>query len=124
MCSHTFTCTCWITKQVDLEWILVIHIPGTNPAPLDLKAEPLSDGRKLELPVAITASNRPHYLFRMIRSILSAHGANPSMMTVFIDGYFDEPLAVARLFSVRGIQHTPISSKNARISQVRQLLFF
>lgn len=59
----------------------------------------------------------------MIRSILSAHGANPSLLTVFIDGYFDEPLAVARLFGVRGIQHTPISSKNARISQVGHITF-
>ena len=54
----------------------------------------------------------------MIRSVLSAQGADPSKITVFIDGYFEEPLAVARLFGVRGIQHTPVSSKNARISQV------
>ena len=54
----------------------------------------------------------------MIRSVLSAQGADPSKITVFIDGYFEEPLAVARLFGIRGIQHTPVSSKNARISQV------
>ena len=72
----------------------------------------------MTLPVAIIASNRPNYLYRMIRSVLSAQGADPSKITVFIDGYFEEPLAVARLFSIRGIQHTPVSSKNARISQV------
>lgn len=72
----------------------------------------------MTLPVAIIASNRPNYLYRMIRSVLSAQGADPSKITVFIDGYFEEPLAVARLFGIRGIQHTPVSSKNARISQV------
>lgn len=50
--------------------------------------------------------------------MLSAVGAKADKVTVFIDGYFEEPLAVAKLFGVRGIQHTPVSSKNARISQV------
>lgn len=72
----------------------------------------------MKIPVAIIASNRPNYLYRMIRSVLSAQGADATKITVFIDGYFEEPLAVARLFGIRGIQHTPISSKNARISQV------
>jgi GNT-I family. len=70
-----------------------------------------------DVPVVIIASNRPHYLYRMLRSLLSAHGANPQMMTVFIDGYFDEPLEVTKLFGLRGIQHTPIGVRNARISQ-------
>jgi beta-1,2-N-acetylglucosaminyltransferase len=70
-----------------------------------------------DVPVAIIASNRPHYLYRMLRSLLSAHGANPDMITVFIDGYFEEPLEVTKLFGLRGIQHTPIGTKNARISQ-------
>ena len=39
------------------------------------------------------------------------------MITVFIDGFYEEPLAVAKLFGLRGIQHTPIGLKNARISQ-------
>ncbi|EDO45785.1 predicted protein [Nematostella vectensis] len=89
----------------------------TNPAEIDIKSDPLPGNALLELPVAIIASNRPHYLYRMIRSMLSASGADPKMVTVFIDGYFEEPLAVAKLFGLRGIQHTPISSKNARISQ-------
>lgn len=53
----------------------------------------------------------------MLRSLLSAHGASPEMITVFIDGYFEEPLEVTKLFGLRGIQHTPIGVKNARISQ-------
>jgi len=94
-------------------------ISGSNPAPLDIKTDPLPNSEKITLPVAIIASNRPNYLYRMLRSVLAAQGADPSKITVFIDGYFEEPLAVARLFGIRGIQHTPISSKNARISQVR-----
>ena len=96
-------------------------ISGSNPAPLDIKTDPLPNGEKITLPVAIIASNRPNYLYRMLRSVLAAQGADPSKITVFIDGYFEEPLAVARLFGIRGIQHTPISSKNARISQVRSV---
>lgn len=53
----------------------------------------------------------------MLRSILSAQGVNPKMITVFIDGYFEEPLEVTKLFGLRGIQHTPIGVKTARISQ-------
>lgn len=73
------------------------------------------NNRVKDVPVAIVASNRPHYLYRsvmsqlnrfailnslsrsnlvllccrMLRSLLSAHGVNPRMITVFIDGYFE-----------------------------------
>jgi len=57
------------------------------------------------------------FLCRMLRSLLSAEGANPSMVTVFIDGYYQEPMAVSKLFGLRGIQHTPLGQRNARISQ-------
>merc|ERR1712142_977167 len=70
-----------------------------------------------QVPVAIIASNRPAYLYRMLKSLLSAKGAQPDMITVFIDGFYEEPLAVAKLFGLRGIQHTPIGVRNARISQ-------
>lgn len=33
-----------------------------------------------------------------------------------------EPMDVVELFGLSGIQHTPISIKNARVSQVRELL--
>lgn len=79
----------------------------------------------------------------MLRSLLSAHGVNPQMITVFIDGYYEvmlfstcfcvmengphvsfpsstqEPMDVVELFGLKGIQHTPISIKNARVSQVK-----
>ncbi|XP_046405731.1 protein O-linked-mannose beta-1,2-N-acetylglucosaminyltransferase 1-like isoform X2 [Ischnura elegans] len=100
------------------------HIEGygsvcscTDPAPLIFNPETILNNQVNDVPVAIIASNRPHYLYRMLRSLLSANGANPDMITVFIDGYFEEPLEVTKLFGLRGIQHTPIGAKNARISQ-------
>ncbi len=64
----------------------------------------LDNAQVSDVPVAIIASNRPQYLYRMLRSLLSADGANPAMVTVFIDGFYSEPLAVAKLFGLRGIQ--------------------
>lgn len=53
----------------------------------------------------------------MLRSLLSTSGVNASQVVVFIDGYFAEPLQVTRLFGLKGVQHTPLGVKNARISQ-------
>ena len=53
---------------------------------------------------------------RMLRSLLRAGGANKEMMTVFIDGYFEEPMQVVRLFGLKGVRHKPLGPKNARIS--------
>ena len=54
---------------------------------------------------------------RMLRGLLSAHGANSSLVTVFVDGFFQEPVDVAGLFGIRAVQHAPQSQKNGRISQ-------
>ncbi|KAF0295408.1 Protein O-linked-mannose beta-1,2-N-acetylglucosaminyltransferase 1 [Amphibalanus amphitrite] len=89
----------------------------SDPAPLQYEGPPIKDGPVAGVPVLVIASNRPHYLYRSLRSLLSAPGADPTMVTVFIDGYFDEPLKVARLFGLRGIQHTPIATRSARVSQ-------
>lgn len=70
-----------------------------------------------QVPIAIIASNRPHYLYRMLRTLLSTSGCNPAMVTVFIDGYYEEPLEIAKLFGLRGVQHTPLGARNGRISQ-------
>ncbi|KAH9517958.1 Protein O-linked-mannose beta-1,2-N-acetylglucosaminyltransferase 1 [Dermatophagoides farinae] len=70
-----------------------------------------------QVPIAIIASNRPHYLYRMLRTLLLTPGCNPSMITIYIDGYYEEPLEVAKLFGLRGIQHTPIGHANSRITQ-------
>ncbi|CAL4093564.1 unnamed protein product [Meganyctiphanes norvegica] len=100
------------------------HIEGygsvcscVDPAPLAYTTDPLLNNQVHDVPVAIIASNRPHYLYRSLRSLLAAPGVNPEMITVFIDGYYEEPLAVAKLFGLRGIQHTPLGVKNARIAQ-------
>ncbi|XP_071522133.1 protein O-linked-mannose beta-1,2-N-acetylglucosaminyltransferase 1-like [Panulirus ornatus] len=100
------------------------HIEGygsvcscTDPAPLAFTNEPLLNNQVHDVPVAIIASNRPHYLYRSLRSLLAAPGVNPDMITVFIDGYYEEPLAVTKLFGLRGIQHTPLGVRNARIAQ-------
>ena len=53
----------------------------------------------------------------MLRGLLSADGANASFVTVFVDGFFQEPVDVAALFGIRAIQHAPLSQKNGRISQ-------
>lgn len=53
----------------------------------------------------------------MLKSLLSANGVNASMITVFVDGFFEEPLHVTRLFGIRGVQHMPIGRRNARVSQ-------
>ncbi|XP_033636550.1 protein O-linked-mannose beta-1,2-N-acetylglucosaminyltransferase 1-like [Asterias rubens] len=88
-----------------------------DPAPIEMKPEKLLNNTVWNLPVVVIASNRPNYLYRMLRSLLSAHGVNPKMINVFIDGYFEEPLEVIRLFDLKGIQHTPIGVKAGRISQ-------
>lgn len=74
--------------------------------------------RVSDLPIAVIAANRPHYLFRMLRGLLTTPGVDPKMVTVYIDGFFDEPAAVAELFKVQAVEHTPVCSKNCRISQV------
>ncbi|XP_055077171.1 protein O-linked-mannose beta-1,2-N-acetylglucosaminyltransferase 1 isoform X2 [Periophthalmus magnuspinnatus] len=88
-----------------------------DPAPIEFNPEPLQNNKVSNIPVAVIAGNRPNYLYRMLRSLLSAHGVNPQMITVFIDGYYEEPMDVVELFGLKGVQHTPISIKNARVSQ-------
>lgn len=89
-----------------------------NPSPIVIDPRPLSNNRVADVPVAVIASNRPFYLYRMLRSLFAAYGApTSSMVTVFIDGFNEEPAAIAQLFGVRGIQHAPQSQKNGRIAQ-------
>uniref|UniRef100_A0A8C2V383 Protein O-linked-mannose beta-1,2-N-acetylglucosaminyltransferase n=1 Tax=Chinchilla lanigera TaxID=34839 RepID=A0A8C2V383_CHILA len=76
-----------------------------DPTPIEFSPDPLPDNKVLNVPVAVIAANRPNYLY------------SPQMITVFIDGYYEEPMDVVALFGLRGIQHTPISIKNARVSQ-------
>lgn len=50
---------------------------------------------------------------RMLRTLLSAHGSSPSMVTVFIDGFFQEPKDVAELLGIRAIQ---VRSSETRVA--------
>lgn len=88
-----------------------------QPAPIIFHPKPIANNRIGDVPVAVIASNRPQYLYRMLRSLLTSHGCNESMVTVFIDGYYEEPRQVARLFDVSSVQHRPQGRKSTRISQ-------
>ena len=64
------------------------------------------------------ASNRPSYLLRMLLGLQKVEGLDPSMITVFIDGFWSEPASVTRLLGVKLEQHAGVSRLNARIAQV------
>lgn len=40
-------------------------------------------------PLGLCCAQAPLSLLRMLRSLLSAQGVNPQMITVFIDGYYE-----------------------------------
>ena len=85
---------------------------------LDFNPPAFQDGSRLKLPLAIMASNRPSYLLRMLLSLRSVEGLDPSLVTVFVDGFFDEPSSVAKLFELNVEQHAGAGRLNSRISQV------
>ena len=64
------------------------------------------------------AGNRPHYLFRMLKTLRKVQGLNPAMVTVFIDGFYEEPASVAQVFGLKVDRHEGISKRNSRICQV------
>ena len=101
----------------DLNFII---FTGDNPLSLDFSPPPFQDGSRLKLPVAIMASNRPSYLLRMLLSLRTVEGLDTSLVTVFIDGFFDEPASVAKLFGLNVEQHAGAGRLNSRISQVNR----
>lgn len=92
---------------------------GDDPDSLVFDPPPLPDGSRIDLLVLIMASNRPHYLFRMLQSLRRVVGLNAAMVTVFIDGFFEEPALLAGLYKLKVDQHAGVSQRNARISQVQ-----
>ena len=58
-----------------------------------------------------------YFMCRALRRLLSVPGSNASMVTVYIDGFFQEPVEVCELFGIRSIQHEPSSQRNGRIAQ-------
>ena len=99
----------------DLNFII---FTGDDPLSLDFNPPPFQDSSRLKLPVAIMASNRPSYLLRMLLSLRTVEGLDTSLVTVFIDGFFDEPASVAKLFGLNVEQHAGAGRLNSRISQV------
>nr|XP_006014034.2 PREDICTED: protein O-linked-mannose beta-1,2-N-acetylglucosaminyltransferase 1-like [Latimeria chalumnae] len=65
----------------------------------------LKDNKVYNVPVAVIAGNRPNYLYRTAEAC------------EFQNGGSQEPMDVVELFGLKGVQHTPISIKNARVSQ-------
>ena len=92
--------------------------PGEEPVSIKLDPPAFQDESRFELPIAVMASNRPHYLLRMLRGLQKVEGLDPSMLTVFIDGFWKEPASVTRLMGVKLQQHAGVSRLNARIAQV------
>ena len=64
------------------------------------------------------AGNRPNYLLRMLLSLRNVEGLDPSLVTVFIDGFYDEPASVAKLFQLHVEHHAGSGRLNSRICQV------
>ncbi|KJE96186.1 O-linked-mannose beta-1,2-N-acetylglucosaminyltransferase 1 [Capsaspora owczarzaki ATCC 30864] len=87
--------------------------------PDDLNIVPTAAGIELEnlqnVPVIVMASNRPQYLYRMLRSLLATAGMTPDRIIVFIDGMLQEVFDVTELLGVRGVMHEPQGEKNGRI---------
>ncbi|XP_020618478.1 protein O-linked-mannose beta-1,2-N-acetylglucosaminyltransferase 1-like [Orbicella faveolata] len=88
-----------------------------NPVFLDFNLPAFQDGSRLQLPMAIMAGNRPSYLLRMLFSLHRVEGLDPSLVTVFIDGFFDEPSSIAKLFQLNVEQHADSGKRNSRICQ-------
>ena len=87
-----------------------------HPAPIAFAQSGPQSQRLDHLPVVVIASNRAHYLYRMLRSLLQARGLNSSLVTIFVDGFYEEPAQVGRLFNLRVIQQQPMGARSARIS--------
>ncbi|XP_068751862.1 protein O-linked-mannose beta-1,2-N-acetylglucosaminyltransferase 1-like [Montipora capricornis] len=88
-----------------------------EPVSLELEPPAFPDGTRLELPIAVMASNRPHYLLRMLRGLQKVEGLDTRMLTVFVDGFWKEPASVTKLMGVKLEQHAGVSKANARIAQ-------
>lgn len=99
-------------------------ILGEDPVSIELNPPPFLDGSRFKLPIAVMASNRPSYLLRMLLGLQKVEGLDPSMITVFIDGFWPEPASVTRLVGVKLEQHAGVSRLNARIAQVREHNWF
>lgn len=86
------------------------------PSPISFEPRQFENSQLHSVPIVVMASNRPYYLYRMLKSLLNADGVNASMITIFIDGFYEEPSMVGDLFNVRVVQQKPMGQRSARIS--------
>ena len=105
-------------RIIDFKQKFLVFSQGEDPESIDFDPPALEDGSRIDLPVLIMAGNRPQYLFTMLKSLRGVQGLNPAMVTVFIDGFYEEPASVARMFGLRFDQHEGVSKANSRICQV------
>jgi len=86
-------------------------------AQLFKEAPKLKTNNLAHAPIVIIASNRPRYLFRMLYKLQNVPGADRKMMTVFIDGFYNETIAVAELFGLKVVINEIECTKICRIQQ-------
>lgn len=65
------------------------------------KLDPIYENMLSKIPVLIIASNRPQYFFQLLKSILKARGAQPSMITIDLDEDNPELIGLADLFGLK-----------------------
>lgn len=76
---------------------------GTADDPAAARPSPAAgagDAAAADLPLAVIAGNRGRYLYTCLESLLACPGIRPERITVFVDGYEDEPLLVANALGV------------------------
>ena len=110
-----------ITFPPRKKFVLSFSFTGENPEQLAFEPPLPPDGSRINLPLLIMASNRPYYLYRMLKTLRQVQGLNHTMVTVFIDGFFEEPALLAGLYGLNVDQQAGVSERRARISQVQSI---
>lgn len=77
----------------------------THPSPIQFRPAELLGNRMKSVPISIVASNRPHYLHRMLQKLLSNQGVTRDMVTVYVDGYYDQVIALLDVLGVRFVEN-------------------
>ena len=90
-----------------------------RPDPVRFAPEDFNDNQITKDQVVIMACNRPHSLYKVLRSVLTAFGCNRENVWVMISGYdYDkEMIAMAELFGVHSKVFSPKGVGKNRITQ-------
>uniref|UniRef100_A0A8W8HMI1 Alpha-1,3-mannosyl-glycoprotein 2-beta-N-acetylglucosaminyltransferase n=1 Tax=Magallana gigas TaxID=29159 RepID=A0A8W8HMI1_MAGGI len=106
------------SERISVEEVLKLNISVLGlPLTVSDRSSVIRSRGTAECVTATTPPNSHSIHLRMLVKLLGTSGVRADMITVFIDGFFQEPLEVTRLLGLRGIQHTPQGKKNARVSQ-------